>query len=301
MMLLAAGLSGLPFAEDLMDLYDFLAKKTAKATGEEKLPTNIRVELRDFIDELDMNPDLVMHGAGRYSLGLSAVGDALGVPFPNLDMSGSLSMGRLIPGVEPLTATEGPFDARFAKGIQEVGGAVPSMGISLMQAVASDDPNTLKRFEKAMPTFAKSISKAYRYATEGKETVPGGAELVPFDMQDTMHVAEIMGQAMSFPVSRVQEERERYYLTKDVVRYYETRRRLLMQGLDYALQSQDRKAVKEAKDEIRRFNKSVPYSIFRVSGDQLINSMKQRARRRGEIESEVFAGKKGLQVQKAIK
>lgn len=188
----------------------------------------------------------------------------------------------------------------MARATTEAGGAVAGMGIQLMRAVADDNPNTLKRFEKAMPSAARNMSRAYRYATEGEETLASGAALAEFDLEDSKHVAEIMFQAAGFPPTRVQEEKEKYYATREVVMYYELRRRRLMELLDHSRRIDDSKYEKEVRERIIKYNKTVPYPAMRLGPKDIRRSLKQRAKDRILIEKGRYTPKRGRQIQEDI-
>ena len=302
MMLLFAGMSGLPFAEDAMDLFDYISKKLNKRYGEDFAPTNIRHSAREFITELGANPDLMMHGASRYSFGMSALGDMVGLPIPNVDMSGSLSMGGIIPGWHAMLG-DTAFDKGLGRGAEDLGGAVVAMPIQLMRAIADDNPDTLKRFERAMPSFAKHMSKAYRYATRGEETLPDGTVVTHFNRDDSMHRAEIGMQFLGFNTTRVADAKEPHYMTKEILQYYALRRSSLTQMLDYALRSGDSKMYSKTWQEVRKYNKSVMDKGLGSMGIRTSNvrrSLKDREKQRKMQELGIVGGKSGAQVSQEV-
>lgn len=302
MMILFAGLSGLPFAKDAMALYDYISRKLNKKFGEDFAPVNIELAAREFIDQLGMNPDLVMHGASRYSFGMSALGDAVGLPIPNVDMSGSLSMGNIIPGWEAMLG-EGQFDKGLGRGAEELGGAVIAMPIQLMRAIADGNPDTLKRFERAMPSFARNMSKAYRYATRNEETLPDGTPVTKFNIDDSMHRSEILAQALGFAPTRVAEAKEPFYMTKEILQYYALRRQSLMEVLDYAKRSGDSKLYRKTWTEVRKFNKSLQKKGLASMGlrpSSVRRSLKDRQKQRVLQELGYVGGKQGVQVTKDV-
>lgn len=301
-MLLFAGMSGLPFAEDAMDLWDYIAKKLNKRFGEDFSPANIRHSAREFITELGANPDLMMHGASRYSFGMSALGDMVGLPIPNVDMSGSLSMGGIIPGWHAMLG-DTTFDKGLGRGAEDLGGAVVAMPIQLMRAIADDNPDTLKRFERAMPSFAKHMSKAYRYATRGEETLPDGTVITHFNKDDSKHRAEIGMQFLGFNVTRVADAKEPHYMTKEILQYYALRRSSLTQMLDYALRSGDSKMYANTWREVRKYNKSVMAKGLGSMGIRTKNvrrSLKDREKQRKMQELGIVGGKMGAQISQEV-
>lgn len=299
MLFLMAGLSGLPFADDIMDLYDWFSKKMNKQFGEDTASIDVRTELREVMQELNANPDLMMHGTSRYLFGLPAVADMVGLPLPNLDMSGSLSMGRMVPGVGPLFGREGDYANTVSRSAEELGGAVPAIAFNIAKAIADDNPNTLKRVERALPSAVKNITKAYRYATEGDQ-LRTGAELVPFDIRDPKERIEIIMQAAGFAPTRGQVEKEKYWITKEFVEYYNTRRTLLLQDLDYTRRNDDADGEEEVRRRITEYNKQVPVVGLRISPQDRVRSLKQRVRGRKRVESGQFTPDRARAVQQRI-
>lgn len=302
MMFLFAGLSGLPFAEDAMDLYDYLMKKMNKRFGEDFSDVSIRKDAREYMKVLGMNPDLLMHGASRYSFGMSALGDMMGVPIPNVDVSGSLSMGNMIPGFGELLSDR-RFDANLGKATEEVGGAVVAMPIQLIRAIADNNPDTLKKFEKAMPSFARNMSKAYRHATRGEETLPDGTVVTKFNVDDSMHKAEIVLQGLGFASTRVAEAKAPVYMTKEILQYYMLRRSSYMQMLDYSKRNKDSKMYAKTWGEIRKFNIDMQkkgLGSMGIKTSDAKNSLKMRETQRQLQMRGIVGGKRGAQVSQDV-
>ena len=282
-MLLLGGIQGIPGAEDFLDMFDWSADWVKRLTGWSNAKTDAREWMRDMAEEIGVNPDYTMHGLSRHSFGLPWLGDAAGVPVPNFDLSGSLSMGRILPGLEPalnLTSPTGDFKSEFPNMVTDVGGAFVSIPMSILQAIADDNPDTFKRWERAMPSVARSISKAYRYATTQAETSRSGAEIVEFDPHNRIHNAEILGQALGFRPTRVAQRQERDWVKREHARYYEVRRRQLFQDFDYALRIGDREALADVRKAIIDYNNNLPVAGLRITGEELNRGIKARAKAR---------------------
>ena len=302
MMFLFAGLSGLPFAEDAMDLFDYISKKMNKKFGEDFAPINIRLAAREFIQELGMNPDLVMHGSSRYSFGMSALGDAVGLPIPNVDMSGSLSMGNIIPGFGDLLGDR-PFNQGLGRAAESAGGAVLAMPVQLMRAIADDNPDTLKRFERAMPSFARHMSKAYRYASRGEETLPDGTVITRFNLDDSMQKAEIAMQFLGFNSTRVAEAKVPVYMTKEIIQYYMLRKQSLMELLDYSKRNGDSKMYRETWGAVKKYNgelRRLGLGALGIRPSVVRKNLKDRIKNRRMQEKGFVGGKAGYPVSREV-
>lgn len=264
--LFVGGLSGLPFAEDLMDLIDFVIRKGKKWLGRGDPYFNLRVELRKLIAELGLNPDLVMHGVSR---------DVMGV-----DLSGSLSLGRVIPFVEPLFGRTGDFDSRLFAAAEQTSGAVWTIPLGLVQAAASDDPDLLRRWGSALPAFGRNIAKSVKIAEEGGITLPDGAVLVEYDMRKPEAIIRTVLQGMGFTATAETRAKEEFYTTQEAVQYYESLRRAKLWRLAEAVRSGDTKGREAAMEDIRRFNDYVPYWPMRISGSAIRQALRGRLRQR---------------------
>ena len=282
-MFLLGGVSGLPFAEDVMKAIDWGADWIKRLTGWSDVKTDSKQYMRDMAEEIGVNPDLLLHGLSRKSLGLGWAADSVGVPFPSFDLSGSLSYGRVIPGLEPalsLTSPQGNFRQEFPKMVTDVGGAFISIPMAVMQAAADDNPDNFKRWERAMPSAARSLAKAYQYARDEAATSRRWAPIVRFDPHDRIHNAEIIGQALGFRPTRVAERQSKDWVRHSHAQFYETRRRQLMQDFDYAMRLKDKEAKADVLKAIRAYNDSVPHSSLKISSKAIKASVQSRKRGR---------------------
>lgn len=300
MLFALAGLSGLPFAEDMLNLFDYVATKSKKILGMKEPKTEARLWIRNFVKELGASPDLIMHGLSRSTFGMAQVGEMLGIPIPGVDISGSLSMGRVIPGMETLTATEGSFKSNFVQGATEAGGAMVAIPVAMMQALSDDNPDTWKRLERTAPTALKGLSKAVRLGVREEETLPSGANLADFDWENALQRAELVAQALNFPTTRVNVEREKQFISREIVAYYEMRRRMLMDDFDFMKRSGDEGGAAAALEIIRKYNNTVPDARMKISLKSLSRSRSRRERRRASEERGVGASRQTRKTFEAV-
>lgn len=272
LMLATGGAAGLPFAENMMDLAEWAL---LKLYPNERI--NIKHELKKLVGELAENiqsaPDIFLHGLSRYGFGM--------VPFA--DVSGSISMGRLIPGTDVLLASaEGAsWNDALAKAVTESGGATSALVLRMMQALASNDPDIWKRIEKGLPmTEMQNISAALRWYQRGAEETGKGGNIVTFDPSDPWQAAEIAGKALGFTPQRLATAREDLYIKQDMARYYTMRKTMLMNAVDEARQHGDMEAVTRAVEAVRDFNKEVPIRGLGITGDELKRSIISREKAR---------------------
>jgi hypothetical protein len=304
MLMLFAGLQGLPFAEDILDVVDLAATKFKQNLGYKNPKVDLRKDAREFIKELGGNPDLILHGLSHNTFGLAWAGDMMGLPIPEVNFSPSLSLGRVVPGLEPLvrSAETGFSDTRGAiqQSATEVGGAMMAVPMGLLQAVSSRDPDEFKRWETAMPSAVKAVARAGRYALTGEETDRVGAKIIDFDPKDIEHWAEITGQALGVQPTRIAREREMRWAQREHARYYQTRRELLQRQFTYALLSNDQQSQDEALQNIRSFNGSVPHRSLAISADGLRQSVRSRLKQRQMSEQGLPANRRDVPLAQEI-
>lgn len=288
LMLALAGLQGLPFAEYILSTLDLFGTKFKQWTGMENPHVNLRHDLRELFADLGANPDLIMHGAGRYlGAGPFKVLEMFGVPVPNLDITSSIGMGEPLPGFRTNDLRGNPEEMAGQLLLNGLG-PIPNIAISIFNGLTSKDPDTWKNLEKTLPIAFRNISKASRYYVRGEETTRGGAQFLLYDGSDPYHVPEIIAQALGFTGTRLSQKRELYGEQMATSLYWTQRRQLLMERYAYAVKTEDRRAKREFLLDIREFNASLsrkellPYRISRKDLNRSL-AAKTRVLRRREL------------------
>ncbi len=304
MLLLAGGLQGLPFAEDILDILDTAGTKIREMLGLKETHLDTRKSLLEFAKEdlgqflgiLQEQPDLLTHGLGRYyGLGPLSTLTALGAPIPYVDISGSVSMGRYIPGVEELLANERDPDAKFGRTVAAALGPVAGIPYNLWKTYESSDPDIWKKWERAMPVAVKSLSKATRLGARGEETFRGGGTVVPYDIHDMETRVALLSQAFGFTSTKLSQKYELMGIKDDMRRYYSLRRQMLMEDYAYAIENTNREAIADARRAVYEFNNGLPdgAGALRISQRILSDSIKQR-KRRARLRTMGLPNEKGL-------
>ena len=263
LMVLAAlgGIYALPGMENLMDMLNWAWKKMS---GEH---VDLRVEAHRLAKEIGANPELVLHGA------LHAQG------FLGWDTSGSISLGRIIPGTEAVFG-EGKFNDRFVHGVSEAGGPAASLLVSGLRAMMDDtDPSALQRWEKVMPTAFRNLYRASQMWEQDAILDTQRRMLVP-----DVTGAEILGQAAGFQPVRKVERQELLALQRDAAEYHRIRRENLLSRLWKAKQAGDVKEEAAAEDAIEKYNSTVPDWSLEITQSSIRQSMKSREKALREVE-----------------
>lgn len=299
LLLASAGLMGMPFAGDASDLAKMIAKLFLGKHF------NLELELSKWLHTIGVErPDLILHGLGRESFGMTQVAEAVGLPMPRVDVSGSLSMGHVVPGVRQITdAVMGGGNPRemVGAGAQGLAGAAFNIPIALFTSAMSDTVDPIKRWEPAAPIFLRNLSKATRYWQEQQERSTSGARLVPFNRSDPQQVMEIAMQAIGFQPTRLSEKWNTISLQREVAQYWDLRRGLILDHLyheRYVMKNMD--GWKEHMVQLKAFNAEVPYKEFVINQKQLVDSMRQREIRRIQEEYGMAGGRRNYRINRDV-
>ena len=288
MLLLFAGTQGMPGMEDLDEIVKGMGSVLNKDWDMER-------ELRGVLTELtDTDPDWFLHGISRHSFGLKAVGDWTGLPIPDIDMSSSIGMGSPLPIVSPAIGAASSLvrgeDFNETLGKFSIEATGPTLGIpfAVMQTLLDSQLqwNDPKRWEPALPAAVSSMSKAYRYYTEGSERTRTGAEVIRYDRNDPVGMAEIAARALGFVPTKSSQAWDFIIMEREAEQFWTVRRASLYDQWDFAKEAKDREGIAAVKDAVRRYNASLPrtYRALRITQDMLDRSYKAREKTRKKVE-----------------
>jgi hypothetical protein len=246
-----AGLQGLPFAETLMNLLDMSGANDGDARG----------AVRDVLSNFTDNPDMFMHGAGRYyGLGPLHTLNAIGLDIPDVDISASISLGNMVPGFEAAQrAADATPQERIGATLVDIGGPVAAMFAGLIGAIDSEDPDVWRRFEKATPVFVKNVMQAQRFASQGMRD-SRGALLAEFDVSDTEHVGELVAKNFGFQPTKISTSYEKVSAQYRQGAYWMTRRQQLMKRYKFIKRQEgidNREALADHRKAVREYNLEV--------------------------------------------
>lgn len=294
MMFVLAGMMGLPFAEDINAVARFAARKLLGQDFDIEKAT--REFVVDVMGEDSISPDLILHGISRVGFGIPAAADILGIPFPKFDLSASVGLGRIIPGVQELGPPSRSFDAMFSRISTDVAGASFGIGINILKFLSDDELpfGDHKRWERALPRAMKNLIKANRFLEEGRERTRTGATVLEFDASDPDQLAEIIGQAAGFTPTRLSRKWDRQRMEQEAIAFWTIRRGMLLKQMDHATTVGDKGAVADVIAAIRRYNNEVAIAGFKISSRELRQSQRERARRRRLFEVGIPAQRRAI-------
>ena len=298
MMMALGGIMGLPGSQDLADLSESLGKWMFGKDFSVELA--LRQLIKDVVHE-KIPPDIVLHGMARRGFGLPALVDMMGeapgrglsgkpgqnVPFPQVDMSQSIGMGRLIPfELGRFLNPEGDPGGAIAATAQQASGAVFGVGFNLykaLQAYGASPKNDIKIWEKVMPRALASASRAYRAFNEGRErSSRGGPQsadtIVPYNVRDPEQMAEILALAMGYTPLRQSAKWDTIIAESEVKAKYAFDRELLMKQMFEALAGKNQEEIDRVRSAIRNYNINLPKWArgFSITGSSVRESMISR-------------------------
>lgn len=262
-----AGVTGLPFAEDVEEIVSGILTQYRQRMGIKNPHVDLNRSMHELIGSLGADPELVMHGLSRESFGLTELANEFGVPFPGVDLSASLGLGNILPGTQAFKQAMQNKDMTSAEllgALAEESGATASSIMGIVGSMVSDDPSTWARAEAALPAALKNVSKAERIRRQEALYDRQGNIVAEFDSEDPLARMELLGLTFGFKPEKISRGQEELWWKKQIVAYYNTRAVDLINKLNHAKYTKDREGIAAARKAIRIYDNQVPFPILRI-------------------------------------
>jgi hypothetical protein len=234
MLVLMAGVEGLPFAEDLEDLIDVLAQRLFNE------PFNSKRWLRNTLksaSEAVVGADLsgvLMHGVANSLTGLN--------------FASRVGAGNLIPGTRI-----GAADVDYRRAMDEILGPVGGMVSGMVEgADALSKGDFLEAAKKGLPLAAKNAVKGWEQFEKGYATDAGGRKLVDVGSW------EAFWQSVGFSSSTLSQVYESDTIDRRTVAFYNDVRTQFTKEMVSAIRDGDRAAANEVGQAIMAWNQAHP-------------------------------------------
>jgi hypothetical protein len=234
MLVLMAGVEGLPFAEDLEDLIDVLAQRLFNE------PFNSKRWLRNTLksaSEAVVGADLsgvLMHGVANSLTGLN--------------FASRVGAGNLWPGTRI-----GAADVDYRRAMEEILGPVGGMIGGVVSGVdALSKGNFLEAAKKGLPLAAKNAVKGWEQFEKGYATDAGGRKLVDVGSW------EAFWQSVGFSSSALAQVYESDTLDRRTMAFYVGIREQFTKEMVSAIRDGDRAAANEVGQAIMAWNQAHP-------------------------------------------
>jgi hypothetical protein len=278
--LMLAGLSGVPFGEDLLNLANLFWKKVFGYTE------NVKDELRKYFESMDMDADLIMHGF-THDVG-------------GFDLSGRMGLGRLVPFASALgqdyRSPEEALGKSLIVGAGPAGGAAADLvkvGSMMLDDARGVSGATKAEMAKEMPGVIGGLGRAidahnkqllnptYGVTTRNGERIV--RDLNSGEFRD-LSGKELVGMGFGLTPTVVSQNRERNRAEDVEFIYWTTRRGTLLHEYNRAkFTTRDPEAIDDMRRAIDQFNDVAPAPALRITGKTLADSGKAyRANVRGE-------------------
>lgn len=256
------GLMGLPGAEDLKGLIKALGWRLFGKDWD------VEDEARRLVKEViggRNTADLLLHGGSRYGFGIPAVMGLMGVPFPTMDMSKSLGLGRILPvdlnTMAGQAASKDPKGAALDTVTQALGYGF-QVNANFYGAIVDTQMGwgDAQRWTKAMPRALAGLSRAWQ-ATSGDDPAirtRTGSAVIRFDTTDTTQMMEALGMAAGFNPLRLSQKWDQIMATREATVFWDLKRQGLLRQLWQARQSDDKENYMRVVSAIQSFNQGLP-------------------------------------------
>ncbi len=262
----AVGLTGLPGVDDLLDLIDGVATKGRELAGYGSSRVSSRQWIREYLDAVVGGSEVLMNGLSRHLDSFA-------------DVSGSLGMGRVVPGVEPaVKGLIGSADKTAAamRFVEELTGVAGSQGMNFLRASMDNSPDSHAFLRFLMPEALRQNKEAWDAITNKEFRDSAGNKLVPVDPHDSWGQAELLAKMMGFQSARVSRVREGKNEFNEWKRYYLTRRSLMLETVVASIINKDNPEMREAKVKaLARFDEEVP-SAFKLTAEEITSALEGR-------------------------
>lgn len=255
MLVIASGLQGLPFADDLDDLIDAMAQGLGYAW-------NTKDKKRELVASV-----LGKAGAEIVMSGLS------GIPGVPLDVQGRLSMGNLIPG-SGLLKRSNPNPMRDTFDILGPAGGLLNDAIEGSRQLAAG--NTSGAASMALPLALRNIAKGQDMIQTGAYRDTRGRTVVEADFTDA--VIKIIGFQPSAVATVTRAERS----TQELVSLTRAIKNEISEKWAEGIYTKDRDMVQEARDQLAEWNSDNPELKVTVKASDVMKRAKEKAKPRSQ-------------------
>ena len=264
-----AGYEGIPFAENLLDIAEWLWRKYGNKP--------IRQHLRETLKDMGENPH-------EWSRGLSH-------NVAGFDISRSVGFGRLFPGTEILANSQ-QLNANEMAGsfVIDMLGVTGHTGKFFWEM----SPASSKSFSEAMrgaPGMAGNLWNAYEWSQHGVKGPQGGkiTKDPKTGLIRDLTPEEVIGKAAGFNPTIVSQNREVNFDMWDQQTYWTTLASRLKKDVWRGVLQDDPELEREARDAIEEFNERVsenPESAkLRISNGDIARYLEYK-RKRQRLEEE---------------
>jgi hypothetical protein len=253
-LVLAAGLQGLPFADDLEDLIDTIGQSMGYNTNSKKALRKM------LLDSLGKDVGTILD-VGLLSA-LSAV-----------DVHGRLGMGNLIPG----TAIFKPSETDKSRSLSEVAGPLGGILMSFQKSMARvQSGDATGALTEVTPVAVRNWLKGYQMAETGIYKDARGYKVADVDAADSF--IKMLGFQPS-DIAKATRIISDEIQSKSMTTLMES---MIAERWAQGIQEKDFSKVKDAMDTLKSWNKNNPESRIVINPSQISSRVKKMNQSRAE-------------------
>jgi hypothetical protein len=241
----AAGVNGLPFAEDLMDLVDTIAQRVfGSPFNSKRAIRNTLKSASEAITGADMS-GLMMNGMVNEFTGLS--------------FASRVGLGNMIPGTRALAA-----DADFKRNFEEIAGPVASMASGAAEgAISLTKGQPIEALRAAGPLSAQNLVKAAEQFSKGYASDSQGRKLADVSSW------EAFAQAAGFSSGKLADTYDLDRIDRQTSAFYKEAQKDFTRNIVKAVQDGDAGKVREAYGAVVQWNTAHPEMPMAINGASL--------------------------------
>ena len=254
MLVLIGGLQGIPGADDLDDVIDGLMQRLGYnwSTADRKQEI-VKAAFGDALGEFVLN-------------GLS------GLPGAPIDVSNRLGLGNLIPGTGLLTKKED-----YGRDVMEILGPAGSLASQVMTAAGKLVEGEFAQAGKAVaPVAAANLIKGLDMASMGMYRDKDGRKVIDTDGMDAI------AKAIGFQPRDVAKVQEAATVQNRLIATNKMRESEIADKWAQGIFESDADKVRDAKDELKRWNASNPTMRIEIDNAQVVRRLRQMRMTRAE-------------------
>jgi hypothetical protein len=247
-LMVAAGMQGLPFADDLDDIIDTIAQSLGYSF-------NVEEEKKKFLTRVlgEGLASFVMHGASTLP----------GVP---LDIQGRLGLGNLIPGTGILKRSETDKTRDIVEVLGPAGGLAKSIAGAASELQGGDIKGAAMQ---ALPVAIQNALKGYDMAQLGMYRDMKGRKVMDTDAYDAFI------KTVGFQPAKVAQESRRIQLATQDIALVKRVEGEIVEAWAQGLFEKDLKKSADAARKLMEWNKRNPEAFIRIQPSQIQRRIKE--------------------------
>jgi hypothetical protein len=232
-MLVVGGYTALPGAENIMHIINPIFTKFKARAGWADPKKSVKEYISELVNSLEERVEWLPDNFNQ------VVEKGLAGNLWGYDIQGSMSMGNITPIDTSVFEREMPMQDKIGKLLLSATGAPGEALFNMMVAAGTEEPWSYRHVEKAGPTQAKNMMKAFRRHQTQQETDNSGNVIMEFDQDNPYEWTSAIMEGMGFSRHDIKHEKEIDFIIRDSTAYYSNRSKFLRDSFFKMRQKED--------------------------------------------------------------